>query len=213
MNNDYDFKIKNNAVAINMKNPDTMKALIVQAEELAYDDSKNEKLAVEFRTILLVKGECHIVDISAYLDKTPEGKLLDGKSLKSYAEQYCEYIENSMNDKNSNFYKNIEKNYGHITLEQLKNEIITTYYPLDPKNKKENIPDLGNLVTYCKYIDNKEVKMVKYTVDCSKDVKCVPDISMAASIAQAAKSIKNMRANIELDNATPISSYNKNTLH
>lgn len=212
-NNDYDFKTKHGAVAISMKNTEKVNKLIEQADELAYDDSKNEKLAVEFRTVLLVKGQGYIIDISQYLDKTLDGKLLDGKTLQSYIEQYSEYVANGMNDKNSVFYKNVTAQFGDVKLEDLKSEITTTYYPLDPKNKKENIPDLGNFVTYCKYLEGGKLKMFKYTVDCSKEVKPAPNMSMVGSIAEVAQSIKTMRTNMEIDNAAQTSGYNKNTLH
>lgn len=187
---EYDFKRKFNGKAVNVTNEKALDELIKETDLLANDDSKNEKIAIQFRAIIdKQNSQSEIFDVSRIFEKNAQGNLLDGSCIRELIHSYGQYLQDN----------NSEKNYVI--------EIIKIYYPLDKDNKVENVSDLGNLVEYSKDGNT-------WTVDCTKEVKPVPDFNILKIIKPMAENITQLRRLHNEDNQmNKPSGKNKKTIH
>jgi hypothetical protein len=112
--------------ALHITDEDGIKKLAQEIDSLASDNSKNEKIAVQFRSLLLnedgsyfknEKGEMLIEDVSVFFERNHDDSLLDGKNFLTLVKGYSDYI------------KSLSKN--------LSPEVAYCYYALDLTNNKK----------------------------------------------------------------------------
>lgn len=128
---DYPYKTKWAKEAINIDNKELLEKLSKEVDRLACDDTKNEKIGVQFRSIALndngdflltSKGEVLVDDISMSFERDAADCLLSGKALLEVAEEYKVYVQS------------LGKN--------LNPEVTYYYYALNLKNNKEESHDV-----------------------------------------------------------------------
>lgn len=196
----YDYKIKTSVQAININNKKSLNELIREVESLSKDSSKNEKIAIQFRALIIDENsQPVIINETMKFYKDSQDKLINGIAIDELIEQYQSYVNEHYPNKNCII------------------EIIKSYYPLDKNDKLENIPELGHIVTYFKdgyswHVDHTGLKR-------ASDI-CPPrrseELSMIKNSEVTTKSelldsISDMKKRYLEINDNPL--YDKKTLH
>ena len=119
----YNHKTKWCKNAIGIDDHFGIKKLALAIDFLAYNNERNEKIGVTFRTCKVEGDLTTIMDIAPTFERNADDSLIDSKTFLDYAKQYADYVKNTKE------------------LSNLMPEVIYYYYALDLKSGKDEMPD------------------------------------------------------------------------